>query len=168
MGGGANEARRVEAAGPKARGGLVARVTADDLRSRIFLGEVLVPPGMFVPPHRHTHEDETSYVLSGELHFFVGDEHIVAGAGSCVLKPRQVVHSFWNASEAPARMLEIVSPGNLDAYFPALAEIFQSELPQEERALRATELHERYGIHHDVELARTLALRFGIEGAKGP
>jgi uncharacterized cupin superfamily protein len=46
--------------------------------------------------HVHWGEDELSYVLEGELEARVGDQEVVATAGSIILKPKGVPHCFWN------------------------------------------------------------------------
>jgi quercetin dioxygenase-like cupin family protein len=49
-------------------------------------------------------------VLEGEIGVQVGDEVSGARAGDLVFKPRGDPHAFWNAGDAPARALEIISP----------------------------------------------------------
>src|SRR5512133_968389 len=58
------------------------------------------------PMHRHRYEDEYSYVLEGRVGVLLGDEALEAGPGALIVKPRQQWHTFWNAGDAPARILE--------------------------------------------------------------
>ena len=44
-----------------------------------------------------------------------------AGPGDLLCKPRGVPHAFWNAGDAPARLLELISPAGFENYFRALA-----------------------------------------------
>lgn len=67
--------------------------------------------------HKHTKEDEFSFVLEGSVGARFGDEEVVAGPGHLVFKPRDEWHTFWNAGDAPARLLEIISPGGLEELF---------------------------------------------------
>src|SRR3712207_8119431 len=39
---------------------------------------------------------------------------VVAEAGSLLFKPRGEWHTFWNAGDEPARMLELISPGGFE------------------------------------------------------
>src|SRR5665811_230974 len=39
------------------------------------------------PLHRHTNEDEYSFVLEGRMGALLGDDHIEAGPGDLVVKP---------------------------------------------------------------------------------
>jgi mannose-6-phosphate isomerase-like protein (cupin superfamily) len=59
------------------------------------------------PLHRHTREDEYSYVLEGRMGALLGDEVLVANPGDLVFKPRNQWHTFWNAGDEPTRILEI-------------------------------------------------------------
>jgi mannose-6-phosphate isomerase-like protein (cupin superfamily) len=69
-----------------------------------------VEPGRMAPPHVHWGEDEFSCVLEGELGARVGDQEVVATAGSIILKPKGVPHCFWNSTSKPAKFIEIISP----------------------------------------------------------
>lgn len=77
---------------------------------------------MLVPPHRHSREDEISCVIEGEIGFRSDGREVTLGAGGYIVKPRGELHSMWNAGAAPARMIEIVSPGGFEGYFIELAE----------------------------------------------
>src|SRR3954468_24048866 len=68
------------------------------------------PRALAAPLHRHTNEDEYSYVLEGRMGALLGDEVVEAGPGDTVVKPRDQWHTFWNAGEEPARILEFISP----------------------------------------------------------
>ena len=60
--------------------------------------------------HVHHEDDEAWYVLEGTLGFQVGDELVTAHAGSAVLVPKGTPHSYWNAGEAEARYVLVMSP----------------------------------------------------------
>ena len=61
------------------------------------------------PLHVHHADDEAWYVLEGELGFRLGDEEVVAGAGSALMAPRGTPHTFWNAGEVEARYLLVMT-----------------------------------------------------------
>ena len=71
--------------------------------------------------HVHAHEDEYSYVLEGEVGVQIGDDVRYAQPGDLVVKPRGIPHAFWNRTDEPARLLEIISPGGFERYFAELA-----------------------------------------------
>jgi mannose-6-phosphate isomerase-like protein (cupin superfamily) len=72
------------------------------------------------PQHIHGAEEEAFYVIEGSVNIQVGDDVVLATPGAFVLIPRGTVHTFWNASATPARLLVIVSPPGLEQY---LAEV---------------------------------------------
>jgi mannose-6-phosphate isomerase-like protein (cupin superfamily) len=73
------------------------------------------------PLHRHHGDDEAWYVLEGSLGFIRGEERLEAPPGSAVLVPRGVAHTYWNAGEARARYLLVLTP-RLAALIAALHE----------------------------------------------
>jgi mannose-6-phosphate isomerase-like protein (cupin superfamily) len=75
------------------------------------------------PLHLHTREDEYSYVLQGRMGALLGDDVVEAGPGDLVHKPRNQWHTFWNAGDEPARILEIISPAGFEQFFAALVDL---------------------------------------------
>ena len=78
---------------------------------------LLAPRAIAAPLHRHTKEDEFSLILEGRVWFVVNDEEHVAEVGDLVFKPRGEWHTFFNAADEPARLLELISPGGLEQAF---------------------------------------------------
>ena len=104
-----------------------------------------IPPQTLAAPlHRHTNEDEYSYVLEGSMGAQLGDEVVFAEMGTLVFKPRDQWHTFWNAGDGPCRILEIISPGGFERLFEEAAE-------PREAAAGETPLDTRYGIEFDLE-----------------
>lgn len=83
----------------------------------------IIPRGLACPLHLHTREDEYSFVLEGRWGFQLGDRVVYGEPGDLIYKPRNVWHSFWNASDQPARLLEIISPSGFERYFVELSEL---------------------------------------------
>ena len=75
------------------------------------------------PVHRHTREDEYSYVLEGRMGALLGNEVLVAQPGDLVFKPRGQWHTFWNAGDEPTRILEIISPAGFERFFEELVDL---------------------------------------------
>src|SRR3984893_14278489 len=75
------------------------------------------------PLHRHTHEDEYSYVIEGRVGALLGDEVVIGGPGALIFKPRNQWHTFWNAGDEPARLLEIISPAGFERFFAELVDL---------------------------------------------
>lgn len=126
----------------------------------------IIPRGLACPMHLHTREDEYSFVLEGRWGFQLGDRVVHAGPGDLVHKPRHVWHSFWNASDAPGRLLEIISPSGFEHYFVELAELLASGAEAEPAAFAA--LNRRYGLEMDFDSVPGLVAAHGLVAAGDP
>jgi len=78
------------------------------------LVENRVSPNNGPPPHIHSREDESFFVLEGEIDFQIGDEKITARPGTFIQGPRGIAHSFRNTTQLPARVLVFVTPGGFE------------------------------------------------------
>ena len=92
-------------------------VTGEESGGAYFAMEALVPQGGGPPPHIHTREDETFYLLSGEIEFTLADETITAGPGDFVNVPRGTVHRFHNTGTRTARMVLTFTPAGIERWF---------------------------------------------------
>jgi quercetin dioxygenase-like cupin family protein len=124
----------------------------------------IAPRTLAAPMHVHRNEDEYSYVLEGEVGVQVGDQVRYACPGDLVFKPRGVPHAFWNRSDAPARLLEIISPAGFEAYFAEIAPLLPPQRDEPDLSgLRA--VMERYGLEMDLASAATISVREGLSPA---
>jgi mannose-6-phosphate isomerase-like protein (cupin superfamily) len=64
--------------------------------------------------HAHEGEDDSFYVLEGELVFTVDGDEVVAGPGTFVLVPPGVPHTFANRGAEPARFVNVHAPAGFD------------------------------------------------------
>src|ERR1700730_14423419 len=117
------------------------------------------PRALAAPLHRHTREDEYSYVLEGRVGALLGDDVLVAGPGDLIFKPRNQWHTFWNGGEQTARILEIISPAGFERFFAELVDLggVTNVDPQELAGLCA-----RYELEMDPESVPGLVERFGL------
>jgi quercetin dioxygenase-like cupin family protein len=91
--------------------------TGEDTNGKYAMWEALVPPGGGPPPHVHSREEESFYVLEGEITFTIDGKTVVATTGTFANMPVGVSHSFRNASNKPARMILSVAPAGLENMF---------------------------------------------------
>ena len=112
------------------------------------------------PLHRHSREDEYSYVITGRVGALLGDEVVIGSAGDLIVKPRNQWHTFWNAGDEPARILEIISPAGFEQYFAELVAMGGSTRAPRE-ALVA--LGARYGLEVDPTSIPKLVERFELK-----
>jgi quercetin dioxygenase-like cupin family protein len=139
--------------------GVIFKVSSEDTGGTFSVVEHPIDPGILVPPHVHEREDELSYVLEGEIGARVGDRELERlAAGSYLFKPRRVPHAFWNATEAPARLLEIIVPAGFEHFFVELAELIRLGAGSEE----IDDAGRRYGhsLHHGW--TAELEARYGV------
>lgn len=99
------------------------KVTARQTGGAYSIFETVTPPGGGPPPHVHQHEDETFYVLEGEFHFQVGGKSIVAQAGTTVVAPRGISHTFRNSGSTPGKLLVMISPGGFERFIEDLSQL---------------------------------------------
>ena len=89
------------------------------------LVKTMLRRGFDPPLHIHSREDESNYVLDGEIVYTVGDEEIYAKTGDYVHLPKGVPHTFRLISETADTLL-FITPGGFEEMFiscgrPALA-----------------------------------------------
>jgi mannose-6-phosphate isomerase-like protein (cupin superfamily) len=118
------------------------------------------------PVHTHRNEDEYSFVLVGTVGFEIDGRAFEATAGSLVLKPRSVPHAFWNPTDEPARVLELIVPGGFEGYFADLGEILALPGPPDPGALQ--QVASRYELDLDSASIPRLAAEHGLDVGAPP
>lgn len=133
-------------------------IDGTDVNGSFALLQHLMPPrALAAPLHRHSREDEFSFVLEGRLGALLGEDEVIAEAGDLVFKPRGQWHTFWNAGDQPAVILEIISPGGLEQAFREMHAL-QDELDPEKIAVIAA----RVGCETDFEATAAIIERLGL------
>ncbi len=89
------------------------KLTAEQTGGALSILEITEPPGMEGPLHVHLHDDETFWILEGDVRFEVGDTTIDASAGDVAFGPRGVPHRY-TVGDAGCRMLYIMTPGGFE------------------------------------------------------
>lgn len=103
-------------------GGQVAfKLRGDQSGGSLTAFETVVAPGEGPPLHTHASEDETLFVIEGEVLFKLGDELQTGSAGSFVFVPRGEPHTFQNVGDERARMLIHFSPSGMERFFDGFA-----------------------------------------------
>ena len=117
------------------------------------------------PLHKHAREDEYSYVLEGSVGALLGDSVIIGKTGDLIFKPRNQWHTFWNAGDGPARILEIISPAGFEKFFDKMTELASSG---ELNPARMGTLASEYGAEIDIDSVPRLVAAHGLTFAMGP
>src|SRR5215472_10876274 len=129
--------------------------TAEDTQGKFALIEAVARRGNDPPPHIHHREEETFYLLEGEMTFSVGGQTIQATPGTMVCLPRDVAHSFVIDSEQ-VRMLILLTPAGFEGWFKEFS------VPAEAMTLPPAD---EPG-YRDVQRMIDTASQYGIEFAK--
>ncbi len=114
-------------------------VTTAETQGRLSILAIDMPAGERVDEHVHQLEDQITVIVGGTVGATVADVEYSLGPGAVLLMPRGVPHAQWNASGAPARVLEVYTPGGFEQVFEwagQLALAGQRLGPDEFRALR--------------------------------
>ena len=126
--------------------------TGEDTNGKYAMWEAIVPPGGGPPPHVHSREEESFYILEGEITFQIGDEQVVATAGMFANMPVGTPHSFKNESTQPAKMIISVAPAGLENMF------FEISVPLPDGSISALPPTKA-----EIEKLLTIAPRYGIK-----
>jgi quercetin dioxygenase-like cupin family protein len=102
-------------------GPLTFKVRGEQTGSILTAFENVIPSGQGPPLHSHDNEDESWYVLAGELDFKLDEEIRRAPAGSFVFVPRGTPHCFVNVAVEPARILVLFTPSGMERFFDGFA-----------------------------------------------
>jgi quercetin dioxygenase-like cupin family protein len=131
-----------------------------DTASRFSLVEhPMSARALAAPLHKHAREDEYSYVLEGSVGALLGDSVIIGKTGDLIFKPRNQWHTFWNAGNTPARILEIISPAGFEKFFEELVDLGGvTKVPPHVLA----QLCARYELQIDFDSIPGLVERFGV------
>ncbi len=117
------------------------------------------PRTLAAPMHRHSREDEYSFVLEGEVGALLGDEVLIGKPGDLIFKPRYQWHTFWNAGDQVARILEIISPAGFEEFFREVIDMGGvTKIDPQDFA----SLSQRYGLEIDMASIPGLIERFGV------
>jgi quercetin dioxygenase-like cupin family protein len=139
---------------------VIFKIDAETTGGAFSICETTAEPGRLIPPHLHETEDEFSYVIEGTIGVLIGDDEYIATAGSWVIKPRGIPHTYWNPGPEPARLIEIISPPGFEGFFRDLSRILATEGPPDIAEITATA--DRYHHRFQPELEQRLAKKHNL------
>lgn len=128
--------------------------------SAAIVEHTVEPKSIGAPMHKHTHEDEISFVLEGELSVIQQGEVQTAHPGQYIVKPRGIFHTFWNSGDERVRFMEIITPGNFEYYFVEIAAFLLPGQPPQTDKMRETAA--KYGLIVDPYAAQEIIKQYGL------
>lgn len=122
----------------------IAKLDKSQTGGLMACDEATLKPGFLgAPPHLHKQIDEVCYVLEGTLTILVGETTEEVGQGDWHLRPKGVMHTFWNAGTETARFIDIYLPGGHEEYLQDLAKLFQkNQKPKKEDFAALAQKHD--------------------------
>jgi quercetin dioxygenase-like cupin family protein len=124
------------------------KASAEQTGGRFCLVEELVPSGFASAWHVHHSEDESFYVVEGNLTIVLGDQWLSLGPGGYVFGPRDIPHAYRVEGGATARILVMTTGCDFANFFlevsePAAAPTLPE--PTEPDVARLAALAEKHG-----------------------
>lgn len=146
--------------------GVDFKLYGEQTHGRLSIVEHPFPVGALVPLHLHTLEDEYSIVLEGEIGFRSGDDEVVLGPGGYITKPRNQMHTMWNAGTVEARMIEVIQPAGFEHFFLGMLDLTAHGGPPDQEEL--ARLADKHGlVFGDQTKVMDLVERYGLTPPPG-
>jgi len=82
-----------------------------------------VEPGVGIPPHIHTKEDEIFRVVKGQIEIMVDGETTVLNEGDIAFAPKNIPHSWKVVGTEKAKMITSAFPAGIEFMFKELSEL---------------------------------------------
>jgi quercetin dioxygenase-like cupin family protein len=146
--------------------GIHFKIEGDRTQGAVALVEHPVAPGGFALPHTHSREDEISYVLAGRIAAEIDGREFTVEAGEYLFKPRGLKHAFWNPTDQPARLIEIIAPAGLERFFRMVSTL--RLVPGTADEAHALEITRGFGVELDVKDREAFLARHGLKIAMPP
>ena len=82
-----------------------------------------VEPGVGIPPHTHTKEDEIFRVIKGQIEIMVDGKTTVLNEGDMAFAPKNIPHSWKVVGTEKAKMITSAFPAGIEYMFKELSEL---------------------------------------------
>jgi quercetin dioxygenase-like cupin family protein len=137
------------------------KLTAKETGGAFSIMEASLEPGLLVPPHMHTREDELFYIMEGEAGFRIGDQEFQAPTGSYVFAPRGIPHAVWNPGTHTHKVMGVIMPGGAEKFFDEIAvTVNQHGVPD---AAQIVAIHNRHGMTSVMEWVPELTAKYHLK-----
>ncbi|NNC70136.1 MAG: cupin domain-containing protein [Flavobacteriaceae bacterium] len=99
------------------------KISGEDSNNQIVEWTNDVAPGVGIPPHIHTKEDEIFRVIKGKVELMVGEDVIVLEPGDVAYAPKNIVHSWKIIGTENASMSTSAFPAGIEFMFEELGKL---------------------------------------------
>ncbi len=97
------------------------KLVGSDTNNQIVEWVDNVEPGVGIPPHVHTKEDEIFRVVKGQVEIMVNGETTILNPGDTAFAPKNVPHSWKVVGTTKAKMITSAFPAGIEKMFEELA-----------------------------------------------
>jgi quercetin dioxygenase-like cupin family protein len=147
------------------------KVRSKQTNNQFSCVDVAVAPRTMGPnPHVHKDLEELIYVHKGTMHVMVEEKVFEVKAGGWHLRPRGMVHTFFNATDEPVFSTDMYFNQNFDdfleeIFFKILPEMRRQNLtiPTPEMIKRFRELDEIFGMKQFPEMRAAIVSKYGLK-----
>jgi quercetin dioxygenase-like cupin family protein len=129
---------------------ITLKAVGSDTDQTYALMEYVLAPGGGAGLHSHSREDESFYVLAGELTVQLAETTMLITPGNLVRIPRGVRHAFVNQGSEPLLALVLLTPAGLEQFFVDLATLSAADPAGQIEPAVFQQLAERYGLAFGV------------------
>ena len=99
------------------------KLLGEDTNNQIVEWVDNVAPGVGIPPHIHTKEDEIFRVVKGEVEITVNNRTTVLKAGDIAFAPKGIAHTWKVVGTEKAKMITSAFPAGIEFMFQELAQL---------------------------------------------
>lgn len=132
-----------------------------------IMGAKLMGPA----PHLHKELDELMFVQEGTVSILVGEKVYQVEAGGWHLRPHGIVHTFWNATDKPARFVDMFFNQDFDNFLEAMfvrliPDLIKRGVPltSKEATQKMDKLNAQYGITMFDDQRQPIMDKYGLKG----
>lgn len=129
----------------------------------------IAPMQMGPAPHVHKELDELMHVTEGTVSWMIGDKVYQVAANGWIFRPHGIIHAFWNATEKPARAIDMFFHQNLEDYletlfFKIFADMIKNHLMPDDPGIagRMKALNKKFGITMFPEKRQAIIDKYGL------
>lgn len=105
-------------------------VTADQSAGSADIWFGRFEPGQGIPLHTHEKEDESIYVISGELTVETPEGDSKVKAGEFAFLPRHSPHGLWNKSQGETKVITFATPSGMSKVLEELSKLTPNDPPE--------------------------------------
>jgi len=99
------------------------KLTGKDTGNQIVEWIDNVEPGVGIPPHVHTKEDEIFRVVKGEVEIMVDGKTTILKEGDTAFAPKDIPHAWKVVGTETAKMITSAFPAGIEVMFEELAKL---------------------------------------------